>query len=98
MYHDQGLTPFKALSMENGVNFTAGLPVVRTSPAHGTAFELAGKNEASADSFRNAIYLAIDIARNRALHHEITQDPLPAGTTSAGGKDESPEDLESGNS
>ena len=62
------LAPFKALSMENGVNFTAGLPVVRTSPAHGTAFELAGKNEASASSFRNAMYLAIDIARNRKLY------------------------------
>lgn len=95
MYHDQGLAPFKALSMENGVNFTAGLPVVRTSPAHGTAFELAGKNEASASSFRNAIYLAIDIVRNRALYKEITRDPLPVGRTSSDGKDESPEDLES---
>jgi 4-hydroxythreonine-4-phosphate dehydrogenase len=97
MYHDQGLAPFKAISMETGVNYTAGLPVIRTSPAHGTAFELAGKNVASASSFRNAIYLAIDIARNRSLHKEITNDPLPAGTTSIGGKDESPEDLESSN-
>jgi len=94
MYHDQGLAPFKALSMEDGVNFTAGLPVVRTSPAHGTAFELAGKNVASAAAFRNAIYLAIDIARHRALHQEITSDPLPTGRTSTNGKDESPEDLE----
>ncbi len=90
MYHDQGLAPFKALSMDNGVNFTAGLPVIRTSPAHGTAFELAGKNEASADSFRNALYLAIDIARNRELYAEISRDPLTSGKTSSGGRDESP--------
>lgn len=95
MYHDQGLAPFKALSMENGVNYTAGLPVVRTSPAHGTAFELAGKNQASASSFRNAMYLAIDIVRNRELHKEITRDPLPTGKSGTDGKDESPEDLES---
>ena len=95
MYHDQGLAPFKALSMENGVNFTAGLPVVRTSPAHGTAFELAGKNEASADSFRNAIYLAIDAVRNRELHRDISNKPLPPRTTRTNGKDESFEDLES---
>jgi len=95
MYHDQGLAPFKALSMENGVNFTAGLPVVRTSPAHGTAFELAGKNEASADSFRNAIYLAIDAVRNRELHREISNNPLSPRTTRTNGKDESLENLES---
>jgi len=94
MYHDQGLAPFKALTMDAGVNFTAGLPVVRTSPAHGTAFELAGKNEASETSFRNAVYLAVDIVRNRELFKEISRDPLPAGKTTGGGKDESPEDLE----
>lgn len=94
MYHDQGLAPFKALSMENGVNFTAGLPVVRTSPAHGTAFELAGKNEASADSFRNALYLAIDAVRNRELYREISKKPLPSGTSRTNGKDESVEDVE----
>ncbi len=94
MYHDQGLAPFKALSMENGVNFTAGLPVIRTSPAHGTAFELAGKNKASATSFRNAIYLAVDVARYREMHKEINKDPLPVGKSIKGGKDESPEDLE----
>lgn len=76
MYHDQGLVPFKALSVEGGVNFTAGLPVVRTSPAHGTAYELAGKNEASADSFRKAIYLACDIFRSRKLFKEISTNPL----------------------
>ena len=94
MYHDQGLAPFKSLSMDTGVNYTAGLPVVRTSPAHGTAYELAGKNMASASSFRNAIYLAIDIARNRKLYKEISADPLVAGNTKNGEKDESPEDLE----
>jgi 4-hydroxythreonine-4-phosphate dehydrogenase len=95
MYHDQGLAPFKALSMENGVNFTAGLPVVRTSPAHGTAFELAGKNEASADSFRNAIYLAIDAVRNRELHKEISNNPLSSGASPTNGKDGSLEDIDS---
>jgi 4-hydroxythreonine-4-phosphate dehydrogenase len=76
MYHDQGLVPFKALSLEGGVNYTAGIPVVRTSPAHGTAYEIAGKNEASPDSFRKAIYLACDIFRNRKLHREISANPL----------------------
>ena len=98
MYHDQGLAPFKALNMGSGVNFTAGLPVVRTSPAHGTAFELAGKDEASSDSFRNAIYTAIDVVRNRMTHHEISQDPLPLDKTPTGGRDESPEDLENNSS
>jgi len=70
MYHDQGMIPFKLLSMEEGVNFTAGLPVVRTSPAHGTAYDLTGKNIASAQSMRNAIYLAIDILRNRKILEE----------------------------
>jgi 4-hydroxythreonine-4-phosphate dehydrogenase len=97
MYHDQGLTPFKALSMDSGVNFTAGLPVVRTSPAHGTAYELAGKNEASATSFRNALYLAIDVARKRELYKEISADPLLEGKSNNGGRDESPEDLEDSN-
>jgi len=97
MYHDQGLAPFKSLSMDSGVNFTAGLPVVRTSPAHGTAYELAGKNEASATSFRNALYLAIDVARNRELFKEISADPMAVGKTKNGGKDESPEDLEASN-
>ena len=68
MYHDQGLAPFKALSFDTGVNFTAGLPFVRTSPVHGTAFDLAGKGEASENSFRQAIYLACDIYRNRKMY------------------------------
>ena len=94
MYHDQGLTPFKSLCMDTGVNYTAGLPVVRTSPAHGTAYELAGKNEASAASFRNALYLAIDVARKRELHKEISADPLLTVKTKDSGIDESPEDME----
>lgn len=94
MYHDQGLAPFKTLSMDSGVNFTAGLPVVRTSPAHGTAYELAGKNEASADSFRNALYLAIDVARNRDLYDEISADPMVTVKSRHEERDDSPEDLE----
>lgn len=77
MYHDQGLTAFKILCGDTGVNYTAGLPVIRTSPAHGTAFELAGLGEARIDSFRSAIYTACDIFKNRKLTAEITQNPLP---------------------
>lgn len=76
MYHDQGLIPFKALMAGGGVNFTAGLPVVRTSPAHGTSYDLAGKGEASPDSFREAIYLACDIYNNRKLYNELSANPL----------------------
>lgn len=77
MYHDQGLAPFKALSMDNGVNVTAGLPYVRTSPDHGTAFDIAGCNKASEASFRQAIYTAIDIHRNRKADDEARKNPLP---------------------
>lgn len=76
MYHDQGLAPFKALAMDEGVNFTAGLPVVRTSPAHGTAYDIAGKGIASEDSFRQAVYVALDIFRNRCIEKEISARPL----------------------
>jgi 4-hydroxythreonine-4-phosphate dehydrogenase len=76
MYHDQGLIPFKTLSFGHGVNFTAGLPIVRTSPDHGTAYDIAGKNKASEDSFRQAVYTAVDIIENRLLHGEISQNPL----------------------
>ncbi|HUX94641.1 MAG TPA: 4-hydroxythreonine-4-phosphate dehydrogenase PdxA [Bacteroidales bacterium] len=76
MYHDQGLSPFKALSFDTGVNFTAGLPFVRTSPVHGTAFALAGKGEASESSFRQSVFLACDIFRNRKIYAEITKNPL----------------------
>ena len=65
MYHDQILTPFKTIAFDEGVNFTAGLPVVRTSPDHGTAFDIAGKNKADATSLREAIFSAIDIYKNR---------------------------------
>jgi len=76
MYHDQGLAPFKAITFDSGVNFTAGLPFVRTSPDHGTAFQIAGKGEASENSFRQALYLACDIFRNRQLYAEISKNPL----------------------
>lgn len=76
MYHDQGLAPFKALAMEEGVNYTAGLPIVRTSPAHGTAYDIAGKGEASAESFRQAVYVAIDVCRNRETERYIHAHPL----------------------
>ena len=76
MYHDQGLIPFKLMSFKEGVNFTAGLPIVRTSPAHGTAYEIAGKNVASPESLRQAIYLACDIFKNRMMHQELMKNPL----------------------
>jgi len=83
MYHDQGLGPFKALAFETGVNFTAGLPVVRTSPAHGTAFELAGKGLASPDPFRHAIYLACDVYTNRKAHDELKAGSVDQEGTTA---------------
>jgi len=76
MYHDQGLIPFKTIAFENGVNFTAGLPYVRTSPDHGTAYDLAGKDQATPDSMRAAMYLACDIYNNRLLWEEINKNPL----------------------
>jgi 4-hydroxythreonine-4-phosphate dehydrogenase len=79
MYHDQGLVPFKTLISDEGVNYTAGLPVVRTSPAHGTAYEIAGKDEAMFGSFLSAIYLACDVYKNRSFYKTITNNPLPTG-------------------
>jgi 4-hydroxythreonine-4-phosphate dehydrogenase len=76
MYHDQGLIPFKTIAFSSGVNFTAGLSIVRTSPDHGTAYDIAGKGIASEDSFREAIYTAIDIAKNREEYDEINAKPL----------------------
>lgn len=76
MYHDQGLIPFKALSFDRGVNFSAGLPVVRTSPDHGTGFDIAGKGEASAQSFRSAVYLAVQVARTRARERDLQENAL----------------------
>ena len=70
MYHDQGLIPFKTLAFEEGVNFTAGLPVVRTSPDHGTAYDIAGKGEASPVSMREALYLACDVVKSRKMNEE----------------------------
>ena len=75
MYHDQGLAPFKALDM-SGVNYTAGLPIVRTSPDHGTAYGIAGKNQADAQSMAHAIYTAIDILRERAMNEKLLSNQL----------------------
>jgi len=83
MYHDQGLTPFKALSFGSGVNFTAGISGIRTSPDHGTAFDIAGKNEADPTSFRKAIFLAIDIARQRKSYNEMHANPVAKSTKKA---------------
>lgn len=76
MYHDQGLIPFKTLD-RTGVNFTAGLNIVRTSPDHGTGYDIAGKNQADERSMRNAIFMALDVLRQRAEYDELTADPLP---------------------
>nr|WP_255557616.1 4-hydroxythreonine-4-phosphate dehydrogenase PdxA [Flavobacterium taihuense] len=75
-YHDQGLIPFKTLSFGNGVNYTAGLNKIRTSPDHGTAYDIAGKNKADYNSFKEAVYLAIDIYNSRNEYGEISQKPL----------------------
>lgn len=75
-YHDQGLVPFKTLSFGKGVNFTAGLSKVRTSPDHGTAYDIAGKGIADFNSFKEAVYLAIDVYRSRIQYEEMTENPL----------------------
>lgn len=77
MYHDQGLAPFKTIAMDEGVNFTAGLPIVRTSPDHGTGYDIAGQGIANESSMRHAIYTAIDVCRNRVRYDEAHQNPLP---------------------
>lgn len=76
MYHDQGLTPFKTLASAGGVNFTAGLPYVRTSPDHGTGYDIAAKGEADDTSMRDAIFSAVDILRRRRIHNTVTRNPL----------------------
>lgn len=76
MFHDQGLIPFKTLSFGSGVNYTAGLPVVRTSPDHGTAYDIAGTNMADPTSFRTALFLAFDIIRNRRQYMQMHENPL----------------------
>ena len=85
MYHDQGLIPFKSLAMEDGINFTAGLDVVRTSPDHGTAMDIAGKNRADSTSFSAAIFDAIKIIENRKMFMENRQNPLKKSKTYMGG-------------
>jgi 4-hydroxythreonine-4-phosphate dehydrogenase len=76
MYHDQGLAPFKALNFGHGVNFTAGLPVVRTSPDHGTGMDIAGQGRADPGSFRQAVWLAVDVKNNRENYRAINANPL----------------------
>ncbi len=76
MYHDQGLVPFKTLSFGTGVNYSAGLSAVRTSPDHGTGYDIAGKDLANPDSLRNAIFTGIDIFENRAKYKEMTANPV----------------------
>jgi len=76
MFHDQGLIPFKSIAFESGVNYTAGLPIIRTSPGHGTAYGIAGTGTASEESFRNALYLAVDLFENRKRYKELSKDPL----------------------
>ncbi|GHV05829.1 4-hydroxythreonine-4-phosphate dehydrogenase [Bacteroidia bacterium] len=76
MYHDQGTVPFKTLAEANGLNYTAGLPVIHTAPMHGAAYDIAGQNLALEDSFRQSIYTALDIFRNRIIYKEATRNPL----------------------
>jgi 4-hydroxythreonine-4-phosphate dehydrogenase len=83
MYHDQGMIAFKIIAFDQGVNFTAGLPIIRTSPAHGTAYDIAGKNTASPESFRNAMFLACDIFHNRNQFDAMHANPLKIGTYKA---------------
>jgi 4-hydroxythreonine-4-phosphate dehydrogenase len=76
MYHDQGLAPFKVIAFEDGVNYTAGLPIVRTSPSHGTAYDIAGENIANTQSFRNALLLAVDIYNNRNEQYQLEKNAI----------------------
>lgn len=101
MYHDQGLIPFKTLSFGQGVNYTAGLPIVRTSPDHGTGFDIVGQNLADPSSFRHALYAAVDIARNRKNYLEMHENPIVRRTQNlkeddltAGALKETPEVVE----
>lgn len=92
MYHDQGLAPFKALSPD-GVNFTAGLERVRTSPDHGTAYDIAGQDKADPQSLRNAIYTALDIVERRCAWAQWTRNPLQRAEREKSGRDVSVRDL-----
>ncbi|MDR2910416.1 MAG: 4-hydroxythreonine-4-phosphate dehydrogenase PdxA [Bacteroidales bacterium] len=89
MYHDQGLIPFKMDSFGRGVNYTAGLPYIRTSPAHGTAYNIAGEGKASPESFLQALYLAIDVYKNRKIYKEITKNSLRKYDVNPNQEDES---------
>ena len=97
MYHDQGLSPFKIVSFEDGVNFTAGLSIVRTSPDHGTAYDLAGQNKALPDSFRSAVYMACDIYKKRMEYDSINKNPLKFGRQDRHTKDISANELTDNN-
>lgn len=88
MYHDQGLIPFKQVAFDTGVNFTAGLPIIRTSPDHGTAYDIAGKNKASEESFRAAVYLACDLVKTRKRYAHNNANPLKISTPNANQRDE----------
>lgn len=76
MYHDQGMIPFKSLTINGGVNYTAGLPIIRTSPAHGTAYDIVGQNIASSNSLRESMFLARDIYFNRSINNTLSENPL----------------------
>ena len=76
MYHDQGMTAFKTLCFDKGVNYTAGLPIVRTSPAHGTAYDIVGNDLASPESFRQALYMACDVANNRMTYRSLKENAM----------------------
>lgn len=93
MYHDQGMIPFKLLSLDGGVNFTAGLSVIRTSPAHGVAYDISGKNIANISSMRQAFYVLLDIYKSRQNYYEITANPLPNHSKDDWGKDTSVADI-----
>ena len=86
VYHDQGLIPFKTLAFGKGVNYTAGLNKIRTSPDHGTAYDIAGKNQADFSSFKEAVYLALDIYKSRNLYQELAQNPLKISKKQLAGK------------
>ena len=88
MYHDQGLTPFKTIAYEKGVNYTAGMPFIRTSPDHGTAYDIAGKDLADEQSFKEAVFTAIKIFRNRTENLDLLKNQLKPRNISIGSEDE----------
>lgn len=97
MYHDQGLIPFKLMAFDEGVNFTAGLPIIRTSPDHGPAYDIAGKGLADETSFKQAMWMAIDILKNRQMHIEISANPLPFSQQRSGPDEDVFVDMQNGN-